>query len=375
MELRPLLRFFTLQKDQLPPNPWLPSFQAGTMISGALEMAQRMLERDKVDPASILLISDLETAPSDFTALGSVLSRIKRSDTTMRVVPLSATSDGRAFFGGILGFDSFVDPVEPNAGEARTIEVNLRGETPLLLLLASALRLPRARRARAVRGPARAACRRRVEADVRKHVFTVAAVAACLVVGTLMFLLALDVARLRSALPADDVRFRGAPEEQLWAPDQVVPGGIARTLLAVDDDIRFREAVRGVRLSHPEMPGFSDPSYVVHRNEATAWLTDIVQQDDDAKRQSAAANLLGVLSFADAVADYTNRGRLLEGATGRFRQAINLDPANDEAKHNLELTLSRARGLELSEAGGGNAPSPGGKGAKGAGAGDPGSGY
>lgn len=210
---------------------------------------------------------------------------------------------------------------------------------------------------------------------MRKHTFTVAAVAACLVVGTLMFLLALDVARLRSALPADDVRFRGAPEEQLWAPDQVVPGGIAQALLAVDDDIRFREAVRGVRLSHPEMPGFSDPSYVVHRNEATAWLTDIVQKDDDAKRQSAAANLLGVLSFADAVADYTNRGRLLEGATGRFRQAINLDPANDEAKHNLEQTLSRARGLELSEAGGGNAPSPGGKGAKGAGAGDPGSGY
>jgi hypothetical protein len=214
-----------------------------------------------------------------------------------------------------------------------------------------------------------------VEAHVRKHLVTVVAVAGCLVLGTLLFLLALDVARLRSALPADDVRYLGAPEQRLWDPDEVVPGGIARTLLGVDDDIRFRRAVRGVRLSHPEMPGFSDPSYVVHRNEATAWLTDIVQQDDDPKRQSDAANLLGVLTFADAVADYTNRGRLLEGATGRFRQAINLDPANDEAKHNLELTLSRARGLELSEAGGGNAPSPGGKGAKGAGAGDPGSGY
>ena len=210
---------------------------------------------------------------------------------------------------------------------------------------------------------------------MRRSALTAAAVAGCLVLGTLFFLLALDVARLRSALPADDVRYLGQPEQQLWAPDQVVPGGIARSLLAVDDDIRFREAVRGVRLSHPEMPGFSDPSYVVHRNEATAWLTDIVQPDDDPRRQSAAANLLGVLTFADAVADYTNRGRLLEGSTGRFRQAINLDPANDEAKHNLELTLSRARGLELSEAGGGNAPSPGGKGAKGAGAGDPGSGY
>ena len=210
---------------------------------------------------------------------------------------------------------------------------------------------------------------------MRRHALTVAAVAGCLVLGTLLLVLALDVARLRSALPADDVRYLGQPEQRLWEPDEIVPGGLARTMLAVDDDIRFRQAVRGVRLSHPEMPGFSDPSYVVHRNEATAWLTDIVQQDDDPKRQSSAANLLGVLTFADAVADYTNRGRLLEGATGRFRQAINLDPANDEAKHNLELTLSRSRGLELSEAGGGNAPSPGGKGAKGAGAGDPGSGY
>lgn len=138
-ELQPLLRFFKLRGGELPPNPWLPSFQAGTLISSALELAQRMLERDKVSPASILLISDLETAPSDFGALGQVLSRIKQSSTTMRVVPLSATSDGRTFFGGILGFEAFVDPADPNAGEIRTIEVSLRGELPLLLLISSAL--------------------------------------------------------------------------------------------------------------------------------------------------------------------------------------------------------------------------------------------
>jgi hypothetical protein len=146
-------------------------------------------------------------------------------------------------------------------------------------------------------------------------------------------------------------------------------------VLAVDDDILFRRAIRAVRLSHPELPGFSDPSYVLNRNEATAWLTDIVQKDEDFRRKSAAANLLGVLSFADAIADYTNRGKLLASSTGRFRQAIAFDPGNDEAKFNLELTLSRSKGLELTEAGGGTNPSPGGKGAKGAGAGDPGSGY
>jgi hypothetical protein len=154
-----------------------------------------------------------------------------------------------------------------------------------------------------------------------------------------------------------------------------VPEGTARWLLGTNDDIRFRRALRGVRLSHPEQPGFSDPAYVVHRNEATAWLIDIVQGDGDDARRSAAANLLGVLSFADAIADYENRGRLLGGAAGRFRQAIAFDPGNEDAKYNLELTLSRSQGLELSESGGGTAPSPGGKGARGAGAGDPGSGY
>ncbi len=149
----------------------------------------------------------------------------------------------------------------------------------------------------------------------------------------------------------------------------------ARSVLGVRDDILFRRALRAVRLSHPETPGFSDPTFVIHRNDASAWLTDVVQRDGDPLRRSAAANLLGVLSFADAIADYTNRGKLLASAIERFRQAIALDPANDGAKFNLELALSRSRGLELTEAGGGTAPSPGGKGSKGAGAGDPGSGY
>lgn len=210
---------------------------------------------------------------------------------------------------------------------------------------------------------------------MRRHLFTGGAVLACLVVGVGLLLLALDVARLRTALVDDDVRYRTAPGGDLWAPEAVVPGATAGRLLAVRDDILFRRALRGVRLSHPEMPGFSDPAYVVHRNEATAWLTDIVQQDDEPSRRSAAANLLGVLTFADAVADYENRGKLLASAAGRFRQALTFEPGNEEAKYNLELTLSRSQGLELAEAGGGTSPSPGGKGARGAGAGDPGSGY
>jgi hypothetical protein len=214
-----------------------------------------------------------------------------------------------------------------------------------------------------------------MEGTVKRYALAAALVVACLFGALASLLIALDVSTLRSALRDDDVTYRAAPEGDLWSPGELAPGGSARRLLGVRDDLLIRRAVRAVRLSHPEMPGFSDPSYVVHRNDATALLTDVLQSGDTAVRRSAAANLLGVLSFSDAIADYTNRTKLLESAAGRFRQAIALDQANDDAKYNLELTLARSRGLELTEAGGGNAPSPGGKGSKGAGAGDPGSGY
>jgi hypothetical protein len=138
-ELKPIMRFFTLDGEQLPPNPWTPSFQAGTRISDGLLLAEEMLRRDRVSPASILLISDLETAPTDLATLGKTLTRLRRSPITVRVVPLSPTSDGVTFFTGLLGENAFVSPVEPNAGEPRAIEISLRGETPLALLFASAL--------------------------------------------------------------------------------------------------------------------------------------------------------------------------------------------------------------------------------------------
>jgi len=214
-----------------------------------------------------------------------------------------------------------------------------------------------------------------VREHLGKYALPAVAVAACLAGAIVAFLLAVDVAATSAALRDDDIRYRALPNERLWAAEQRVPGGVAATLLGVDDDLLFRRALRATRLSHPESPGFSDPSYIVNRNDASAWLTDIIQSDSSDERRSAAANLLGVLSFSDAIADYSNRGKLLESSAGRFRQAIAFDPGNEAAKHNLELTLSRSKSLELSESGGGANPSPGGKGAKGAGAGEAGSGY
>jgi hypothetical protein len=140
-ELKPLLRFLTPRDGKLPQNPWTPNFQAGTRISEALELAQAMLRRDRVSPASILLVSDLETAPTDYTPLGRTLRSLVDADVTVRVAALSPSSDALSFVGEILGPDALVDVVTPSGGEAAPLDVSLRGETPTILLLASVLAL------------------------------------------------------------------------------------------------------------------------------------------------------------------------------------------------------------------------------------------
>ncbi len=70
-----------------------------------------------------------------------------------------------------------------------------------------------------------------------------------------------------------------------------------------------------------------------------------------------------------------DREALLSATISNLTLAIALDPENDEAKHNLEYAYQRGRGLELTEASAGSNAAPGGQGSKGAGAGQPGSGY
>lgn len=138
-ELRPLLRFFTLTGGQLPRNPWGPSFRAGTRISVALKLAESMLRRDRITRGSILLVSDLETAPQDLPDLGRTLEHLRGSSTAVRVVALSPTRDGDLLFRSLLGSDAFVGPLAPSREDARQLDTSLRGEMPVELLLFAAL--------------------------------------------------------------------------------------------------------------------------------------------------------------------------------------------------------------------------------------------
>jgi hypothetical protein len=114
-ELKPLIRLLTPNARGDVVTPWTDVFRSGTAISRALRLAQGMLEEDKVKDPSILLISDLETAPDDVPATARVLRSLKREGTPVRLLALGPSSDARALFGGILGRGAFTPLVErPN---------------------------------------------------------------------------------------------------------------------------------------------------------------------------------------------------------------------------------------------------------------------
>lgn len=116
-ELRPLLRYLVSRRATrvdagLPVNPWSEHFSAGTRISAALERARDILVRDRVENGSILLVSDLVTAPEDVPELARTLHDLKQQSITIRVVALSPLKAGRTVFENLLGKNALIAPAE-----------------------------------------------------------------------------------------------------------------------------------------------------------------------------------------------------------------------------------------------------------------------
>ena len=208
------------------------------------------------------------------------------------------------------------------------------------------------------------------------------AAAACGILAVFLALAAADVARWRSAVPADDVRFRvGSGGSRLWRPETLAPFGAGEHVLGIEDDLSFRHMLQGLRASKVRDLTVSDPALVLHRTATAEQLESIVVHDPDLTLRSRASTLLGVLSVVawNSTPPIGNsaqdRSELLLSAIASFEQAIALDPENDDAKYNLQLLLLRGSGLLPTEAAAGKNPLPGGRGSRGAGAGEPGSGY
>ena len=136
-----------------------------------------------------------------------------------------------------------------------------------------------------------------------------------------------------------------------------MPFGVAGRWLAVDDDVQFRRALRALHAAHLE--------------EVAVLISIPVLQSAETRRPPGwrpshrtirpvtpprAAGLLGVIGLARFVTETQEREALLSSTVLNFRRAIDLHPANDEAKVNLELAYQRGRGVEINESSGGQNP-------------------
>jgi hypothetical protein len=62
------------------------------------------------------------------------------------------------------------------------------------------------------------------------------------------------------------------------------------------------------------------------------------------RKRSQAANLLGILSFSLSVRDPSLATTFLQNAVANFRQAMQLDETNEDARFNLEYALFQLKG-------------------------------
>ena len=140
-ELRPVIRLLEPRGGKTPANPWAEQFRAGTRISAALTLARDMLERDRVEDGSILLVSDLETAPEDLQALIRTLQSLRDRSITLRIVPLSTSGEARRTVESVAGPEAFAPAAAFDGDVRRVLGLEGSGGIPTGLLALGGLLL------------------------------------------------------------------------------------------------------------------------------------------------------------------------------------------------------------------------------------------
>ena len=193
-------------------------------------------------------------------------------------------------------------------------------------------------------------------------------------VAAFLVVLGLDVLSWRGDMERADLRFEAvAGERDMWRADTILPAGLSRELLDVDEDIAYREVLQQFGIARVRQP-VRDQRDLARRGAVETQLAQIGEEPLGPERLSMLANLSGALAFEEARFDDGQRATFLRRSLAEFREAIKLDPANEDAKYNLELVLRLiVNAQNESSAGGGGAR--GDTQASGAGAATSGSGY
>jgi len=198
--------------------------------------------------------------------------------------------------------------------------------------------------------------------------------AALLLAAVVLALLAADVRAQGDALDSGDARYATTPARATWRGSSVLPAGAARRLLATDDDVAAREALRRFRATAFRRGRLDNATDVAADRADAEVALGAVARSADADKASQALTLLGVLAFGDFARSGRNSAGLAEAAVSYFDAAVRLDPTNEAAKYDLELALKSlaARGVRV-EPGSGAGVGPTGR--RGGGGGVPGHGY
>jgi hypothetical protein len=118
-ELQPLIRYYLPTKGgpkglssggpRFITSPWDRSFSAGTKISGALQLGERLLKREHIGHGTLVLISDLDTADTDLPAFARTLKQLRGSPTVaLRILALHPDPGPRRFVQRIVGKGPFL---------------------------------------------------------------------------------------------------------------------------------------------------------------------------------------------------------------------------------------------------------------------------
>jgi hypothetical protein len=194
---------------------------------------------------------------------------------------------------------------------------------------------------------------------------------ALVVLAVLAALLAGDVRAWHSALSAGDAAYAATPARASWTAQPRL-GGISEALLGVRDDVQLRNALqRYVDASKLHLR--LDNALAVESARASAQdALEQVSRARDPRRASQVLTLLGILGYRASASGGAQSQ--VDAAISDFTDAVRADQANEQAAYDLELllrlTASRGSRVEPGQGGG-----FGRTGHRGAGGGQPGSGY
>jgi hypothetical protein len=168
----------------------------------------------------------------------------------------------------------------------------------------------------------------------------------CAGVAVVLVLLAVDVRAWQTTVARDDLRFRALPAHvNLWRPHTVLPGDPAAKLLGTSGPLAYRHALQYFWYSRiGSNPQVRQDTPTLRAN-AQDRMQRLVADAPTGKQRSDAANLLGVLVVTTPApgSDQDAITQILKSAARYFQLAIALDPANFDAKQNLELVLRLQR--------------------------------